>query len=1329
MLNTQPQSHANVPENDVNGRTGQNAVDGRTGQTLWTSHGEKMYTSPKGQRDCCLAVTAVDTNKDVGRSRRNAGRLRHYKLFVFRWKDHACEVPFGVCMIPRGMRDDDTKQTQSRQQQLEQGQFLLVCGQGQGFTGQTGIASPSPSERGQGSQEGQRTCTRMQTLSINTYFNSSNQQRTVSDITAGSSLHGHQNLHWAEAEQMFEKGKLLHPPLLDILCPESGVFTGEVFSWTNSIVLGFEPLTTSSKVNVSVTAVDKSSAVRLTVVRVSQAVGSISPPTEYSELFSACETITPPAGHMVLLTDHYYTATAYPKRNPLIFLGHCGQPLNKGRELAEGTVFFPSWFLNVTNLPLSTPAEHEGRGVPLSLVYSWRAQQFSEKSYFKLRFSFQRWAPQRAGQHWNCSKWVWPELYLHFACDLHVACVDAEDETHCSYYSEKCGLEKMAVEGKCFFFLSSDKKSTSGFLTARAKCQIASFDSVTQWDSVVNGITRAWEAGVVGTYIWVNLMPTRVTAISSGDVYIQSIYLSAWSWGTGNIAYNFHPSFNQSCITARINVLQYYLSQDSAQHVKVVRCPRVQAYKAIPLCEVEMEQKESQLKESIVLSTNTDSAAWPVPLVTCGAKHLTHVQLACDPHSLCNWRLERRNKVQTATCEASATQSTPYFQCGQTRQYVPYSVLCDWRTDCADHSDESFCQFPHCGSKELDCGEGQCIRRRYICDGMTHCKSKKDEVCAEPQLQPSLQVQYLNVTHPPAVVNFDRSGSFTLVPLPGNSSQCPETHYQCPGNGYCLPVYTRCNGIADCPGLWDETDCKTHRCEGLYRCRGKDREICLHVHYLCDGWPQCPQNDDELMCGMTETCPDRCVCYGTVLLPSIHLQADTSPKVRYLEGRGSGLTWDVIAPHVMLIYLGVGACGWKNMSAVALPNLHVFDVSDNLLQYISWNDFSQLCILKELDLSGNPLSSGISGLGVHQKKMESIFLLNLSRVSNPYSYLHAFSDTMQNIKIIDFSSSPLKDLKKVKLPRTLQTLNLDGCPISDFSPDFMKGMDELQQVWASNFKLCCPVVLPENYFGRCVAPDDEISSCDNLLKSASYRIALTIFVMTALLGNLFSFVYRLWYSAKRKVGHAVFVIHLCMSDFFMGVYLLIIGLADRVYAGSYLWNESSWKRSTVCRISGFVSLLSCEVSSFLICLITLDRFLVIRFPFSRLRFGVTSAIVACTVSWGLGMILASIPLLPVTSHWGFYSQTGICIPLPVTRTDFPGRHYSFGVMIVFNLILFLMIAAGQTLIYFLPTMGRYLNLMADFPDGVWKPGQKEFTRVSGTPSSCSSQVFRVRNYG
>ena len=161
----------------------------------------------------------------------------------------------------------------------------------------------------------------------------------------------------------------------------------------------------------------------------------------------------------------------------------------------------------------------------------------------------------------------------------------------------------------------------------------------------------------------------------------------------------------------------------------------------------------------------------------------------------------------------------------------------------------------------------------------------------------------------------------------------------------------------------------------------------------------------------------------------------------------------------------------------------------------------------------------------------------------------------------------------------------------------------------------------------------------------------------------------------------MFVLSLSVSDFCMGLYLCFIGLADAQYRGIYLFEEASWKQSPLCGIAGFFSFLSNEVSAFMICLITLDRFIVLRFPFSTVRFKGKSALAAIATAWCVGVLLAGLPLLPALSHWNFYSQTSICIPLPVTRTDFDGKGYSFGVMIVFNFLLFVMIALGQASIY------------------------------------------------
>ena len=66
----------------------------------------------------------------------------------------------------------------------------------------------------------------------------------------------------------------------------------------------------------------------------------------------------------------------------------------------------------------------------------------------------------------------------------------------------------------------------------------------------------------------------------------------------------------------------------------------------------------------------------------------------------------------------------------------------------------------------------------------------------------------------------------------------------------------------------------------------------------------------------------------------------------------------------------------------------------------------------------------------------------------------------------------------------------------------------------------------------------------------------------------------------------------------------------------------------------------------------------------------------------LGFALALLPLAPnVATRWDFYSQNGICLPLPITRQEFGGQNYSFGVFVVLNFAVFLTIGLGQIVIY------------------------------------------------
>ena len=202
----------------------------------------------------------------------------------------------------------------------------------------------------------------------------------------------------------------------------------------------------------------------------------------------------------------------------------------------------------------------------------------------------------------------------------------------------------------------------------------------------------------------------------------------------------------------------------------------------------------------------------------------------------------------------------------------------------------------------------QCILSSRVCDGYPHCKAGQDE--QNCQTLNTLTEQISIDRFPPALVDLDEGGYLRtysdLVRSWSNGQvQCPETHVECPGNNFCIPVYLRCNGVYDCPEHEDETGCDRHRCPGFYRCRGST--ACLHPAHLCDGWAQCPQHDDELLCNLT--CPNSCTCYGHAFFCTQPFQAAITPSSAFW--RPQRLVWSLLTSPTTSCW-----CTWVWRSAV-----------------------------------------------------------------------------------------------------------------------------------------------------------------------------------------------------------------------------------------------------------------------------------------------------------------------------------------------------------------------------------------------------------------------------
>ena len=374
--------------------------------------------------------------------------------------------------------------------------------------------------------------------------------------------------------------------------------------------------------------------------------------------------------------------------------------------------------------------------------------------------------------------------------------------------------------------------------------------------------------------------------------------------------------------------------------------------------------------------------------------------------------------------------------------------------------------------------------------------------------------------------------------------------------------------------------------------------------------------------------------------------------------------------------------GLKTLSELPLAfmkNLIVLDISFNNLKTIGPYTFLNQTRLQELVLRGNfemlILETGaFTGLvSMSELRFHDMNIKLLSRST--------FSEL--RLQTLDLSNNVLHDLENNAFESLeVDKLFLNESDIGAFTIDLFKGIKYVNSIVSDKYKFCCirPEFLAEV---NCYPHKDEFSSCADLMRNEFLRTLIWIMSLLALLGNSCSIGYRFIYDRKRlSLGYGIFVSNLAVSDFLMGVYLIIIASADQHFRGNYFLHSDTWTGSTWCQFAGVIASISSETSVMLMCLITFDRILVIKFPFGQFR--ITPKIAGLLVSfvWLIALVIAILPISYYRYFKGaFYSKTGVCLALPLTRDKPPGWEYSIVFFIGFNSITFLLVACGQYLIY------------------------------------------------
>ena len=255
-----------------------------------------------------------------------------------------------------------------------------------------------------------------------------------------------------------------------------------------------------------------------------------------------------------------------------------------------------------------------------------------------------------------------------------------------------------------------------------------------------------------------------------------------------------------------------------------------------------------------------------------------------------------------------------------------------------------------------------------------------------------------------------------------------------------------------------------------------------------------------------------------------------------------------------------------------LSNLQVLDLDDNKLIDVSKELFRDLINLRYLYLSNNRFKALDFNLFQYTRKVSFLLLSdnelpNIPNISNleQLFYLNVKGNTMTGITYDTFSSLPKET-------------------------DLVVSQHEICECYVSDDVTC-------------TAADDRspFLTCDRLLSDRVLVVVMWLIGLNAIGGNIFVLSQRQKTIGKNKI-QTFLLRNLAMADLLIGVYMLLIASAD-IYFGKYFpMRAETWRSGITCKIAGTISIVSSEASVFFVTLISIDRFVSIKYHNSSLQF-------------------------------------------------------------------------------------------------------------------------------
>ncbi|XP_052753208.1 lutropin-choriogonadotropic hormone receptor-like isoform X2 [Galleria mellonella] len=222
------------------------------------------------------------------------------------------------------------------------------------------------------------------------------------------------------------------------------------------------------------------------------------------------------------------------------------------------------------------------------------------------------------------------------------------------------------------------------------------------------------------------------------------------------------------------------------------------------------------------------------------------------------------------------------------------------------------------------------------------------------------------------------------------------------------------------------------------------------------------------------------------------------------------------------------------------------------------------------------------------------------------------------------------------------TFDEDELVYSDSNEEFMENFHEpITDNLTNGYEAKCGNFSLSRREVECTPLPDALNPCEDVMGWSWLRASVWLVITAAVVGNVAVLLVLLTNHTELTVPRFL-MCHLAFSDLCTGLYLFMLAVVDLRSYGEFFNYAYNWQYGVGCKIAGFLSVFSGQLSVFTLTIVTLERWFAITYAiYLERRISLAAAAKIMLGGWMFSILMAGLPLAGVSD----YSSTSICLPV------------------------------------------------------------------------------------